>query len=180
MTPPTSAIAARHKTFADSPRLRVAPESRHTVSVDGAWWPRGDDLVAELPDLLAVLTARLGPIHRVIYHLDSWAPAPGKAALGGRQVRLDGYRHRSADTIDVLALDGAALALLVIPPRTDPGSAHAVMTAAADPDNTSTVESLLAVAAPHRDDVGVETGRAEQRWESEGGAGVRMNPAAPT
>ncbi|WP_024806045.1 DUF5994 family protein [Nocardia sp. BMG51109] len=178
MTSPSTAVAARHKTFADSPRLRVAPESRHTGHVDGAWWPRGNDLVGELPDLLAMLTARLGPIHRVIYHLDTWAPAPGKAAIGGRQVRLDGYRYRPADTIDVLALDGAALALLVIPPRTDPDSAHAAMTAAADLDNTSAAESLLALAAAHRDDVGVEISCAEQRWESEGGARAPMNPAA--
>ncbi|WP_245668466.1 DUF5994 family protein [Nocardia xishanensis] len=28
--------------------------------------------MAELPDLLAVLGGQLGPIHRVIYHLDEW------------------------------------------------------------------------------------------------------------
>ncbi|GAB2695018.1 DUF5994 family protein [Nocardia thraciensis] len=173
---PTS--AGRHQTFGYSPRLRVAPESRRTRSVDGAWWPHSDDLVAELPDLLAVLTARLGPIHRVVYHLDTWAPAPGKAALAGRRVALDGYRHRPADTIDVHTLDGATLALLVIPPHTTHDSAEAAMTAAADPHNTSTVASLLALTAPHRDKAGVEIGGAEQQWESEGGARTRVNPTA--
>ncbi|WP_280383516.1 DUF5994 family protein [Nocardia wallacei] len=170
MTPPAPAIAVRHKSSGYSPRLRVAPESRRPRPVDGAWWPHGDDLVAELPDLLAVLTARLGPIDRVIYHLDTWAPAPGKAAIEGRRVHLDGYRYRPAHTIDVVPLRGTALALLIIPPHTTRDSAEAAMTAAADPHNASTAASLLAFTAPQHDEVGVEIGGAEQRWESEGGS----------
>ena len=45
-----------------TPRLRLKPKAPQTGYVDGAWWPRSDDLTTELPDLLAVLSVRLGPI----------------------------------------------------------------------------------------------------------------------
>ncbi|EUA14764.1 hypothetical protein I546_0711 [Mycobacterium kansasii 732] len=43
----------------------MKPKAPTTGYVDGAWWPHGDDLPIELPDLLAVLSVRLGPIDRV-------------------------------------------------------------------------------------------------------------------
>ncbi|WP_159847711.1 DUF5994 family protein [Nocardia sp. CY41] len=90
-----------------------------TAGAVGVWQPYGSDLVAELPDLLAVLGDRLGPIHRVIYHLDEWTIAPGKLANAGRQVRLDGYRHKPAQTIDVLGVGGGRLTVRVDLPSTD-------------------------------------------------------------
>jgi hypothetical protein len=35
------------------PRLRLKPKAPQSGYVDGAWWPRSDDLSTELPDLLA-------------------------------------------------------------------------------------------------------------------------------
>ena len=75
-----------------TPRLRLKPKAPHSGYVDGAWWPHSDDLTTELPDLLAVLSVRLGRIDRVLYKLSDWAKAPTKLATGGRAVRLDGYR----------------------------------------------------------------------------------------
>src|ERR1700754_5356278 len=84
-----------------TPRLRLKPKAPQSGYVDGAWWPRSDDLAAELPDLLAVLSVRLGRIDRVMYNLDEWAEAPAKVATGGRRVRLDGYRRQPAHTVEV-------------------------------------------------------------------------------
>ncbi|BDT90377.1 MULTISPECIES: DUF5994 family protein [Nocardia] len=84
-----------------------------TAGTGGVWRPYGNDLVAALPDLLAVLGVRLGPIHRVIYHLDEWTITPRKLANAGRQVRLDGYRHKPAHTIDVLGVSGGRLTVRV-------------------------------------------------------------------
>ena len=58
-----------------TPRLRLKPRAPHTGYVDGAWWPHSDDLTIELPDLLAVLAVRLGPIDRVVYKAGDWAEA---------------------------------------------------------------------------------------------------------
>ena len=62
--------AGKHPTPPDyTPRLRLKPKAERTGHVDGAWWPWSDDLTKELPDLLAVLSVRLGPIERVMYNL---------------------------------------------------------------------------------------------------------------
>jgi hypothetical protein len=69
----------------------LKPKAPVTGFVDGAWWPHSDELPTELPDLLAVLSVRLGPIDRVTYNLTEWVKAPVKMAYDGRLVRLAGY-----------------------------------------------------------------------------------------
>ncbi len=151
------------------PRLRLKPKVSTTGHVDGAWWPHSDDLPMELPDLLAELSVRLGRIRRVMYNLDEWANAPAKLTAGGHAVRLDGYRRQPANTIEVLGLDRGRIALLVVPPHTDPERAHTTMMAAAGPHNDATVDGLLATntRAP---EIRGQAAVAQQRWESEGGA----------
>ena len=106
-----------------------------------------EDLAAELPDLLSVLSVRLGPIGRVIYNVNEWANAPAKFATGGRTVRLNGYRLQPVNTVEVLGLNRNKIVLLVVSPHTDPDQAHAIMMIAAGPNNVSTVESLLMISA---------------------------------
>lgn len=161
-----------------APRLRMAATANDTISVDGVWWPRSDVLATELPELLEALAHRLGPIHRVIYHLDEWATAPAKLTSAGRRVRLDGFRHKPTHTIDVLDIDGSAIALLIIPPGTNAAAAHTVMTTAADPA-ASTVEDLMTITMQdaHGD---AESVAAEQQWDSEGGAATHWDSSSPT
>jgi hypothetical protein len=130
-----------------TPRLRLKPKAPHSGYVDGAWWPRSDDLAAELPDLLAVLSVRLGRIDRVMYNLNEWAKAPRKLATGGRRVRLDGYQRQPTNTVEVLGLNRNRIALLVVPPNADPDHAHATLMAAAAPSNDTTVDGLLVGSA---------------------------------
>lgn len=130
-----------------TPRLRLKPKAPSTGYVDGAWWPHSADLAAELPDLLAVLSVRLGVIGRVMYNLGEWAKVPPRLATGGRTVRLDGYQRQPVNTIEVVGLDNARIALLVVVPQTDPDQAHATMMAAAGVDDASTVDGLLVVGA---------------------------------
>jgi Family of unknown function (DUF5994) len=131
----------------NTPRLRLKPKAPTTGHVDGAWWPRSEDLSIELPDLLAVLSVRLGAIERVMYNLAEWARVPRRLPAGGRSVRLDGYQRQPANTLGVLGLGRESILLQVVPPHTDAGQAHEVMMTAAAPDNVSTVDDLLAVGA---------------------------------
>jgi hypothetical protein len=134
----------RHPTPPDyTPRLRLKPKAPRSGYVDGAWWPWSDDLTSELPDLLAVLSVRLGRIDRVMYNLGEWATAPAKAMLGERIVRLDGYRRQPINTLEVRGVDRDRIVLLVVPPNTNPDQAHATMMAAATPNNDSSIEGLL-------------------------------------
>jgi hypothetical protein len=138
--------AAPHYTPPErTPRLRLKPKAPQSGYVDGAWWPRSDDLAAELPDLLAVLSVRLGPIDRVMYNLNEWAKASPRLATGGRRVRLDGYRRQPTSTLEVLGLNRNKIVLLVVPPNADPDQAHATLMTAAAPSNHETVDGLLTI-----------------------------------
>jgi Family of unknown function (DUF5994) len=150
-----------------TPRLRLKPKAPQSGYVDGAWWPRSDDLATELPDLLAVLSVRLGPIDRVIFNRNEWATPSAKFATGGRRVRLDGYRLQPANTVEVLGLNRNRIVLLVVPPNANPDKAHATLMAAATPSNDSTVDSLLMVSAREREIRTQATG-AQERWVSAG------------
>jgi hypothetical protein len=125
----------------------LKPKAPRSGYVDGAWWPRSDDLATELPDLLAVLSVRLGPIDRFIFNLNEWPTASAKFSTGGRRVRLDGYRRQPANTVEVLGLNRNRIVLLVVPPNADADKAHATLMAAAVPSNKSTVDNLLVVTA---------------------------------
>lgn len=145
MTPKTEDVDARrgHAPPTHTPRLRLKPKAPQSGYVDGAWWPHSEDLTAELPDLLSVLSVRLGPIARVIYNLNEWQSAPAKFATAARTVRLDGYRRQPVNTIEVIGLNRAKVVLLVVSPHADPGQAHSIMMTAAGPSNAATVDSLL-------------------------------------
>jgi hypothetical protein len=134
----------RHPTPPEyTPRLRLKPKAPRSGYVDGAWWPWSDDLTNELPDLLAVLSVRLGRIERVMYNLGEWATAPAKATFGERAVRLDGYRRQPINTLEVRGVNREKIVLLVVPPSTKPDQAHTTMMAAAAPNDDSSVEGLL-------------------------------------
>ena len=159
----------RHHTPPDyTPRLRLKPKAPPTGYVDGAWWPRSDDLTRELPDLLAVLSVWLGAIQRVIYSLNGWAKAPAILETGGRLVRLDGFPP-AKNTLEVLGVNRHKIVLLVVPPHTNPDDAHDYMMTAAGPNNTSTVDGLLTISARDRE-TRTQTAAREERWNSEGRA----------
>jgi Family of unknown function (DUF5994) len=141
------AVSGSHRAGPEhTPRLRMKPKARTTGHVDGAWWPRSDDLPSELPDLLAVLSVRLGSVARVMYDLSAWAKAPTPIAIGGRSVRLDGFSYQPANTLEVLGVGRERILLMVVPPSTDPDIAHEAMMTAAAPDNASTVGDMLGIS----------------------------------
>lgn len=141
-------------------RVALKPPGSLAGFVDGAWWPRGLDLAAELPSLLAALADRLGRAGRITFNLTAWNPSPRRLSVDGDDVRLEGFRTQHANTLTVIGTDRRTrLTLLVIPPATDPVHAYQVLDAAAEQDNVDSPEALL------RD----RAGSATQRWETEGG-----------
>ncbi|MEI6252956.1 MAG: DUF5994 family protein [Mycobacteriaceae bacterium] len=153
-----------------TPRLRLKPKAPHIGYVDGAWWPHSDDLISELPDLLAVLAVRLGCVDRVLYKVSDWTTAPTEFVVtGDGAVSLDGYRLQPSNTIEVLGRGGSRIVLLVVPPHTEPDRAHATLMAAAAPNNESTVDGLLMISLQDKESR-AQRGAAQERWDSEGGA----------
>src|ERR1700679_1782470 len=95
-----SATDSTHAGPETTPRLRLKPKAPTSGYVDGAWWPHSEDLETELPDLLAVLSVRLGSIDRVLYNLADWTTAPVKFSTGGSMVRLGGYHRQPGNTVE--------------------------------------------------------------------------------
>ncbi|MDF1903779.1 MULTISPECIES: DUF5994 family protein [Mycolicibacterium] len=149
-----------------TPRLRLKPKAPQRGYVDGAWWPRSDDLSAELPELLAVLSVRLGHVERVLYRLSDWQSAPRKLDAGCGPVKLDGYERQPISTISLLGPGFRRLDLLVIAVYADASDAHATMMRAAHPSDETCVDRLLGIQPRVRNSLD-RASIAQQRWESE-------------
>ena len=157
----------REKGPEHTPRLRLKPKAPPTGHVDGAWWPRSDDLPNELPDLLAVLSVRLGDITRVLYNSTEWAKAPASLQTGGHQIQLEGSHLQPTSTLEVVGTDGRKILLVVVPHSFDPDIAHQAMMAAAAPNNAETVDHLLVVSSQERD-ARDRAATTEHRWTAHG------------
>jgi len=126
-TPVAATTTAPHHAL----RLRLKPKAPPTGSVDGAWWPRSRDLARELPALAEVLAIRLGPVTRVAFAMNAWKPAPRRVAVGGRVIRLEGFRTQDEHILNVSGSDGQRITLLVIPPEAPEVGGHDAMMFAA-------------------------------------------------
>jgi uncharacterized protein DUF5994 len=133
------------------PRFRLKPSGDCSGYLDGAWWPRTDDLTKELPDLLAVPSFRRRAVDHVTYNFSEWATRPAEITVGGSVVQLDGYRGQPPNTVEVLDAKGNKTVLLVVPSHTDPDQAHSIVMAAAASGNMSSVDALLMISAKYRD-----------------------------
>jgi hypothetical protein len=135
---------------AEPSRVRLKPTTstlRNSGYVDGAWWPRSRDLTAESPALFAALAARLGGVERMAYHLGEWQQADRRLEVGAMRVRLGGFNHQSANTVDIVGSAGQRITLLVVPPETSSANAEKIALAASDGQNVDPVAVLLARVA---------------------------------
>ncbi|OON71594.1 hypothetical protein GBW32_09250 [Streptomyces tsukubensis] len=109
-------------------RLRTVPPGGLPVALDGAWWPRTDDLPAELPSLLASVPHGWRGIASASVDGELWQPMPGRVLIGSHVVRLHRARvARDPHTICLLAPGHGRWDLLVVPPGTPPAEAASLM-----------------------------------------------------
>jgi len=154
-------------------RLRLKPAHRTCGSVQGAWWPRTDQLHTELPPLLAALAPRVGSVDRVIYDETGWAPAALSMEFRGRSIILEGSSTTSTNVVSLIGEGFCRLVLLVVPPYTNPTRAYTAVMTASKPDDVSTPDELLGIGPREAQDRRLAL-LAQQRWESEGGALRRL------
>jgi hypothetical protein len=128
------------------PRLRLKPKAPTTGYVDGGWWPRSRDLLAELPALLEVLAVRLGPVARVAYALGAWDTPPRRTQIDGARVRLEGLHSQDRHILHVTGLGHQRISLLVVPADAAENGAHDALMTAAQRGNADGPEQLLAAA----------------------------------
>ncbi|MFF7763288.1 DUF5994 family protein [Streptomyces griseorubiginosus] len=171
-----TAIEAEEPSSSSPLRLSLSPTGPAPALLDGAWWPRSRDLMAELPTLTAVLDPLWGRITRVTVNPTHWPVVPRKVPVAGHVVKV-GWFLAEQDPHELLLLSYhvGRWNLLVIPPRMDPVTAAWLMTAASDPLGTSTASRLMAEAARLR--AVSEADRAVKAvWDSEGGHAARSAP----
>ncbi|MGA8113394.1 MAG: DUF5994 family protein [Actinocatenispora sp.] len=146
------------------PRLRLDPTLSHRALLDGAWWPRTNDLLAELPALVIALDGRRGRITHLMLGA-TWSEAhPRSLNLAGRRVRLGWFTSQPAGLLTAICANGSRVDLLVVPAVTPKAVADRVMTDAAEATNTVHAQDLLAVST-----AGAPEATAEEVWDSEGG-----------
>lgn len=110
-----------------TPRLLLRERDEESGGIDGAWWPRTDNLTSELHDLVTALTPRLGATARISF---DWN------ALSLSQRRIDApdgievtgpLPGQPPQVMDVFGPHDRRLRLLVINPATTADRAHAQM-----------------------------------------------------
>jgi hypothetical protein len=178
-----------------TPRLLMQsprPPGTTRTLLDGGWWPRTADPVAELPGMILAIDNRHGPITRVMLRRADWDSHPRRLRIDdpaidsadtnrgvGRVVRLGWFDTMPAGLLTATSADGRRTDLLTIPPRTSDAAAKVAMERAADPGNLihppDFVSALSALTAPVSPTTQTEvqtagTSTPEDTWESEGGA----------
>jgi hypothetical protein len=166
-----------------TPRLRLrpaAPPGSARTALDGAWWPRSADPVAELPGLILALQDH-GPIddHRPITHVllrvADWDSRPRRLCIDGpadtRVVRLSWFDSLPSGLLTAIHADGRRVDLFTVPAATPHTEAEASMELASDPHNLLHTPGLLAVLTPPpgRTNPASTPTVPESVWGSEGG-----------
>jgi hypothetical protein len=171
-----------------TPRLHLRPPQPPggvRTLLDGGWWPRSADPVAELPGLILALDDRHGPITRVMLRKADWNSHPYRlriddpaidradsdGATAGRVVRLGWFDSMPTGLLTALSADGRRVDLVTVPVHVHHATAAATMELAADPGNHIHSPDLLAALGPAPNPVvRPEADTApEDTWESEGG-----------
>src|SRR4051812_21398491 len=77
-------IIATATTPPSTPRLRLEPTGTRRFLLDGGWWPRSTDPVAELPGLVLAIDAVRGPVTRLVLSASGWDSRPRRMRVADR------------------------------------------------------------------------------------------------
>jgi len=128
-----------------TPRLRMEPTGSRRTLLDGGWWPRSTDIVAELPGLVLAIDKLRGPVTRLVLSVDAWHEHPRRVVVAGRVLRLAYFTSQPTALLTALCGDnGDRVDLLVVPPDTDADTADAAMVLAATTSNLVHAQDILA------------------------------------
>ena len=130
------------------PRLQLQPDPSARTLLDGGWWPRSADPVAELPGLILAIDKRHGPITHIMLGMADWdASRPRRLRVdgpaGSRVVRLGWFETMPAGLLIATAKAGRT-DLLTVPPHTSKPAALDAMDQAAQAGNRTHAPDLLA------------------------------------
>jgi hypothetical protein len=152
------------------PRLVLAPTPSDHAVLDGGWWPRSWDPVAELPGLVVALSARFGPIRQLMLTSTAWDRRFRRLAVGAGVVRMGWFTSMDPALLIATTYRGGQIDLLVVPPQTPATAAEQAMATAANPHNVVRAPDILAGKAHLRPAPGiVHDPEPDAVWDNEGG-----------
>jgi Family of unknown function (DUF5994) len=161
------------------PRLVLTPARAGQAVLDGGWWPRSWDPVAELPGLVLALSDRYGQIRQLMLNSVTWDSRFRRLTVGTAVVRTGWFASLDPAVLIATTYSGDRLDILVVPPQTAADGAKQAMTAAADPVDTRRAPDILAeliATAPGPDD----NADPNAVWDNEGGHISTSRPRRPT
>jgi hypothetical protein len=129
-----------------TPRLRMEPTGSGSGPLDGGWWPRSTDPIAELPGLVLAIDHFRGPVRQLILNARSWDSHPHRLGVAGRVIRPGHLTSQPATLITAMCDRGGRVDLLVIPPETPRRIAETAMLLAAATDNVLPAQDILLAA----------------------------------
>lgn len=165
-----------------TPRLVLAPSRAGHAVLDGGWWPRSWDPVAELPGLVLALSDRYGPIRQLMLNSITWDGRFRRLAVGTAVVRMGWFASLDPATLIATTGTGDQLDILVVSPQTASDTANLAMTRAADPANTGRAPDLLTAttAADAAEPDPADNPDAGAVWDNEGGNTSASRQRVPT
>ena len=152
------------------PRLVLAPTRADYAVLDGGWWPRSWDPVAELPGLVLALADRFGPIRQLMLSSTAWDSRFRRLTVGTGVLRMGWFTSMDPALLIATTDRGEQIDLLVVPPQTATTAAEQAMATAARPDNVARAPEILGMRADAHPVAG--TGHdpgPDAVWDNEGG-----------
>ncbi len=138
----------------DESRRRVRVTDRlPSEHIDGAWWPRSTNLVAELPALLSTLAERLGHVVMVGYLRNGWTNTPPEIDVAGQTIELLGFDSAEPASVILIGNGGHHLTLRVIAPGTSEQDARQALDAVPERGSGATGRGRAAAVARSLADV---------------------------
>jgi len=130
-----------------TPRLRMeSTGARHTL-LDGGWWPRSTDPVAELPGLVLAIDSVHGPVTGLVLSAEGWDSHPRRLGINGRVLRMGYFSSQPLSLLTALCANGNRVDLLVVAPDTAGGTADAAMVLAATSGNLVHAQHIIAAVS---------------------------------
>jgi uncharacterized protein DUF5994 len=102
------------------PRLRLEATRSGRRVLDGRWWPRSTDPMAEFPGLVRALDASDSPAVRLLVSAAGWSRRPHHIEVNGRTVTLGYFSDQPMSILTASQSDGGSKDLLVIWTEPDP------------------------------------------------------------
>jgi len=151
-------------------RIELADEPGHGP-LDGAWWPRSDDLQREVADLVDHFPR--GRIDHLVYSRPDWATVTPRVRTAHGSIKVGSFPRDDTHVVLLNLASRRILRLLVIPAGTDTASAHLLLHRASETGNRVDAAELLRTSTE-------DQSAGDDVWSDDGGNYWGPNPVAPS